>query len=182
VSTIFTAGVRTNGRVEGENRVNKCLTGPKKTFRQVFDALNERAEEQSKNDLISVRQYAGPYALQTAYTQMEQSVYYKTEVVQLPMGMRNWTTFNTFDNDEQYISTKWILRLVQKRGLKVKHLLKISHGSSKTASPHYIVVIDPYQHVCDCGMGLNLGIPCRHYFQALTATRGAGLLFHIGLV
>lgn len=56
VSKIFTAGVRTNGRVEGENRINKLIGGPKKTFLQLFDGLNERSEDQTTRDLIQVRQ------------------------------------------------------------------------------------------------------------------------------
>lgn len=31
-------------------------------------------------------------------------------------------------------------------------------------------------------MGTNLGIPCRHYFQALTVVKAKGLQFHVGLV
>ena len=42
ISTIFTAGIRTNGRVEAENRVNKAIGGPKKTLFQLFNALNDR--------------------------------------------------------------------------------------------------------------------------------------------
>jgi hypothetical protein len=56
ISVIFTAGIRTNGRVEAENRVTKALTGPKKTLFQVFNALNDRTLEQHKDDLIRVRE------------------------------------------------------------------------------------------------------------------------------
>lgn len=51
----FTAGVRTNARVEAENRVNKLLGGPKITMRQLFDRLNLRTEDQSQNNQIAVR-------------------------------------------------------------------------------------------------------------------------------
>jgi hypothetical protein len=56
VMTMFTAGTRTNGRVESENRVNKGLGGPKKNFKQFVEALNERSGEQTVNDMIEVRQ------------------------------------------------------------------------------------------------------------------------------
>jgi hypothetical protein len=46
--------VRTTGRVEGENRINKAIGGPKKSFLQLFDGLNERTEEQTTKDLIQV--------------------------------------------------------------------------------------------------------------------------------
>lgn len=41
VSSKFTAGIRTNGRIEVENRVNKQFGGPKSTCFQLFKALNE---------------------------------------------------------------------------------------------------------------------------------------------
>ena len=55
ISTIFTAGVRTNGRVEVENKVNKAIGGPKKTLFQLFRALNERTSIQSVAEMIRVR-------------------------------------------------------------------------------------------------------------------------------
>lgn len=56
ISNVFTADVRTTGRVEGENRINKAIGGPKKTFLQLFDGLNQRTEDQTAKDLIQVRQ------------------------------------------------------------------------------------------------------------------------------
>jgi hypothetical protein len=52
----FTCGVRTNGRVEGENRVNKLIGGPKKSAFQLFNGLNERTQGQSVQDMIRVRE------------------------------------------------------------------------------------------------------------------------------
>lgn len=51
----FTCGVRTNGRVESENRVNKTIGGPKKSLKQLFDGLNERTKGQATQELIRVR-------------------------------------------------------------------------------------------------------------------------------
>jgi hypothetical protein len=51
----FTCGVRTNGRVEGENRVNKLIGGPKKSAVQLFHGLNERTQGQGVQDMIRVR-------------------------------------------------------------------------------------------------------------------------------
>lgn len=55
VSNIFTAGVRTNGRVESENRVNKTFGGAKKTLKQLFDSLNERTDGQTVKEMTEVR-------------------------------------------------------------------------------------------------------------------------------
>lgn len=56
VSTKFTCGIRTNGRVEVENRVNKSLGGPKTTFLTLFNRLNARTDEQSQKHLVAIRQ------------------------------------------------------------------------------------------------------------------------------
>ena len=56
VSFKFTAGVRTNGRVEAENRVNKLIGGPKTGLKQLFDRLNERTDGQHVNEMIRVRE------------------------------------------------------------------------------------------------------------------------------
>lgn len=56
ISYLFTAGIRTNGRVETENRVTKALSGAKKTLFQVFTALNERTQQQAGADLIRTRE------------------------------------------------------------------------------------------------------------------------------
>ncbi|KAJ7440880.1 hypothetical protein FB451DRAFT_1442806, partial [Mycena latifolia] len=114
ISNIFTAGVRTTGRVEGENRINKMIGGPKKTILQLFNGLNERyllnshlfrrlmflqsSRRQHDSNLESLfcgplamlRAQAGPYALQTSYKQMRLSLFYETEVVQLPNEVSSW--------------------------------------------------------------------------------------------
>ncbi|KAJ7211728.1 hypothetical protein GGX14DRAFT_340214, partial [Mycena pura] len=98
------AGVRTTGRAEGENRVNKMIGGPKKTFLQLFEGLNQRSDEQAANNLIQssrrrhesnleslflrplklIRQYGGPFALQKCHEQMQQSLFYSTHPVIRP--------------------------------------------------------------------------------------------------
>lgn len=85
-----------------------------------------------------------------------------------------------FNNDKVYISTKWLLRLINGRGLNILYLLRIIHlGTNAT---HYLAILPDNRYVCDCCMGINLGIPCRHYFQALTSVKAKGLQFHVGLI
>lgn len=55
VSCRFTTGIRTNGRVECENQVNKILSGPKVPFVTLVDRLIERMGEQTTKHLISTR-------------------------------------------------------------------------------------------------------------------------------
>lgn len=54
VSSIFTAGVRTNGRCEVENRINKAIGGPKKSLFQLFNGLNDRTDGQTVQEMIQV--------------------------------------------------------------------------------------------------------------------------------
>lgn len=55
ISCRFTAGIRTNGRVESENRTNKILGGPKTSLVQLFENLNQRTREQVSKEQIAVR-------------------------------------------------------------------------------------------------------------------------------
>jgi hypothetical protein len=85
---------------------------------------------------------------------------------------------NAFTNDGAYISTRWLLRLISNRGHHVEHLLRIKHVG--TISTHFLAILPNGEYICDCCMGINLGVPCRHYFQVLL--KMPTLQFHIGLV
>ena len=85
---------------------------------------------------------------------------------------------NNFANNNAWISKKWLLWLIDGRGLKVKHLLQVNHLGTGTS--HHLAMLKDGCYICDCCMGLNLGIPCHHYFQILTKVQG--MKFHVGLV
>lgn len=85
---------------------------------------------------------------------------------------------NDFSNDKAYISTKWLLQLITGRGLRVTHLLKVKHLGTGTV--HIVALLSDSRYVCDCMMGINLGIPCRHFFRALIDAKS--LQFHIGMI
>ncbi|KAJ7731464.1 hypothetical protein DFH07DRAFT_713146, partial [Mycena maculata] len=201
ISYLFTAGIRTNGRVETENRVTKAVSGSKKTLFQVFTALNERTRQQTGADLIRsressrrqhpgqvesmftsilvhLREHVGPFALNVSFQQMESSVFYDADVLQLPEGTRTWHPMNDFSNDNAYIETRWLLRLVQNQGLVPIHLVKITHRN--TGAAHIVAILPDGRYVCDCCMGLNQGLVCRHYFAAWLKI--PGLPFHISLI
>lgn len=55
VSHKFTCGVRTNGRVEVENRITKAFGGPRKSLKDLFDGLNDRTDGQSLQETLRVR-------------------------------------------------------------------------------------------------------------------------------
>ncbi|KAJ6524880.1 hypothetical protein DFH09DRAFT_937053, partial [Mycena vulgaris] len=187
VSIIFTGGIRTNGRVEVENRITKVISGAKKNLFQVFTALNERTEEQNKAELVRslfkpildlLRENVGPFVLQTCFKQMELSMFYSARVLQLPEGIRDWEPRNTFINDNAYIGTRFLLRLVRERGLVPAHLIQIIH--TQTGATHIIALFNDGRYLCDCCMGSNLGVVCRHYFVAWVKV--PGLPFHISLI
>ncbi|KAJ7438871.1 hypothetical protein FB451DRAFT_1059965 [Mycena latifolia] len=178
ISVIFTAGIRTNGRVEVENRITKAISGPKKTLFQVFTALCDRTEEQQRDENIRVREHAAAFALKTCFKQMELSLYYDATALQLPDGVRNWRHMNDFQNDRAYIETRFLLRLIREQGVTPSHLLKVTH--TETGATHIIALLPDGRYICDCCMGTNLGLVCRHYFVAWTKI--PGLPFHISLI
>ena len=55
ISTKFTAGIWTTGRVESENRISKAAVTEKTSAKQLFDFLNTRTLQQSVQDLQHVR-------------------------------------------------------------------------------------------------------------------------------
>ena len=85
---------------------------------------------------------------------------------------------NNFENDDAYVSTRWLLQLITGRGLVIEHVLRIVHTA--TEKSHHIAILQDKRYICDCCMGLNLGLPCRHYFRAWTDVKG--LPFHVGLI
>ncbi|KAF8239477.1 hypothetical protein L208DRAFT_1236878, partial [Tricholoma matsutake] len=116
IMTKFTAGVRTNDCAEAENKTSKTLGNAKKTLLQVFDALNQRTLDQTDHELIQTREssrrqhntqleslfllplatlqkYVRPFALHTCHQQMQHSLFYCTEVVQLPPGVQKWASY-----------------------------------------------------------------------------------------
>ncbi|KAK0219568.1 hypothetical protein EDD85DRAFT_780463 [Armillaria nabsnona] len=110
IGTHFTAGVWTTGCVEVENWVSKEFGGPKTSLYELFLKLIKRSQGQDKKEatqshrcqldrpietifpgIISLAcKHLGPFALNTVYAQMELSMFYKTEVLQLPHGVTSW--------------------------------------------------------------------------------------------
>ncbi|KAJ7635604.1 hypothetical protein DFH06DRAFT_1003450, partial [Mycena polygramma] len=191
VGNMFTAGVRTTGRVESENSVNKVFGGPKVTLYQLFTALNERTEEQHKHSQIRLfhsildilRGFVGPFALNKCYDQMAKSLFYDAGLVQLPdgatmAGILDSGMFNTFENDSAYMSTRWLLRQMRDRGLVPTYLVRVKHKTSGTV--HIIAIFPDGRYLCDCCMGSNLGIVCCHFFLAWT--KMDGLPFHVSSI
>jgi hypothetical protein len=84
-----------------------------------------------------------------------------------------------FSNDEAHISTKWLLRLTSQQKLCVKNLIRVKRLGTGSGI-HYLAVLADGRVICDCCMGLNLGIPCRHFFHVFT--RVQGLTFGIGMI
>ncbi|KAJ7447816.1 hypothetical protein FB451DRAFT_1054258 [Mycena latifolia] len=192
VGNMFTAGVRTTGRAESENSVNKGLGGPKVSLFQAYTALNERTKTQDSSrrqhdtqleslfhDILAMlRDVVGPFALNKCYDQMAKSLFYEASLLQLPEGTRTWGMFNTFENDTAYMSTQWMLRQMQDRGLVPTYLVRVTHKTAGTI--HIIAIFPDGRYVCDCCMGTNLGIVCSHFFLAWT--KMDGLPFHVSLI
>ncbi|KAJ7716934.1 hypothetical protein B0H16DRAFT_1316145 [Mycena metata] len=174
-------------RVEVENRITEVFSVPKKSLFQVFTALNDRTKEQQRDENIRalfkpildlLRTHAGPFALQTCFKQMEFSMYYEAAVLQRPEGVRDWRARNDFANDNAYIGTRFLLRLVPEQGIVPSYLIKITH--TETGVVHIIALLPDGRYTCNCYMGNNLGVVCRHFFLAWVKI--PGLPFHISLI
>jgi hypothetical protein len=85
---------------------------------------------------------------------------------------------NTFSNDKAHVSVQWLIELVTKRGLSVRHLLFVKHES--TGAVHYVAVLSDGRYICDCCMPSNVGSPCRHYFRIRVDVQN--MPFHISLI
>ncbi|KAF9486725.1 hypothetical protein BDN71DRAFT_906285 [Pleurotus eryngii] len=223
VSSRFVVGIRTNGRCEVENRINKSFLGPKVSLKQLFDYFNDRSKGQTVQDMVRVRDssrrqhdnpiervfpgplrqlraYVGPFAVHTSFKEMSASVYYQISTLLLPDGVRTWLeyaihvtrevgfnwvdreemsgTMNMFQNDNAYISTQFLLRLITGHGYSVKHLFRVQRIA--THATHILAVLADGRYVCDCCMGMNLGVPCRHFWCAMTHVQSLG--FHVGVI
>ena len=83
-----------------------------------------------------------------------------------------------FSNDTLNISIKYLVELIQERGWVIDQLYKVTRYDSDTT--HYVAVLASGHTVCDCMMGINLGIPCRHFY-AVSYTTNA-VMFHLSMV
>ncbi|KIO19278.1 hypothetical protein M407DRAFT_82992 [Tulasnella calospora MUT 4182] len=157
-------GVHTNARVEAENRVNKLLGDPKITMCQLFDKLNSRTEDQYQNNQIAVQDYTGPFALHTAWHEMEESLNYSAELSKLPDNgkLHSYHLYGQHSSDSAYVSLPWLLHQLITLHLagSLKHLVKVVFSGSTTKSEHSVIILDDYRYLCDCCMGSNLGVPC----------------------
>ncbi|KAF9035138.1 hypothetical protein BJ165DRAFT_1355927, partial [Panaeolus papilionaceus] len=72
---------------------------------------------------------------------------------------------NHFTNDNAYISTKWLLRLILSGEQKVRNLYWVQCISTTTF--HILVILENGNYVCNCCMDSNAGIPCWHFFQVM---------------
>ncbi|KAJ7747698.1 hypothetical protein DFH07DRAFT_776006 [Mycena maculata] len=113
VGNIFTAGVRTSGRAESENSVNKVIGGLNISLYQLYLSLKECSNVQEVHSQIwaqdsskcqhdtelealfreilgLLRKFVGPYALNKCYAQMAKSLFYNVSLLQLPDGTRDW--------------------------------------------------------------------------------------------
>ena len=83
---------------------------------------------------------------------------------------------NTFNDDDKAVSIKHLLELLHLRQWPIRQLYRVSRYNSEVR--HYVVVLESSHIICDCMMGTNLGIPCRHIFAIFYTSP---VTFHISL-
>ncbi|KAG6825545.1 hypothetical protein H0H92_003318 [Tricholoma furcatifolium] len=131
ISTMFTAGVRTTGRVESENWVSKGLLSAKSSAMQVFDFANERISQQKTDETQRMRDH----------------------------------TINMFTNDNAYISTQWLLRLINNCGHRVEHLLRVTQIN--TSATHYVAILADGSYVLlkMPNLKFHIGLICAWWYK-----------------
>ncbi|KAF8319136.1 hypothetical protein DL93DRAFT_2054055 [Clavulina sp. PMI_390] len=204
VMSRFTAGVRTTGRVEGENRVNRDFGDSSTPIHVLFERLLERINTQDEQAKLRNRQHLRtvhpkgvdlvfeaplellrvhmePYAITQSYAQMERSNYYDAELIPLPSNYAHWLVDNfADDHDILRISTAHLIQLTTDFVGPVQSLYRITLAAANVTSVHFIALVDSGRFVCDCLMKENVGIPCRHYFLLLRKRQGE-VVFHLGM-
>jgi hypothetical protein len=73
---------------------------------------------------------------------------------------------------------KYLLDLLHQRNWVVQKLYKASKYSNPDVH-HYVFILASGYPVCDCMMGINLGIPCRHVYAVIYQT---DTMFHISIL
>lgn len=68
---------------------------------------------------------------------------------------------NRFVLDAPYIATPWLLHLARQRRLPIWQVFRVIFDRS-SSSLHLVVLLVDGRYLCDCCMGENLGVPCRH--------------------
>lgn len=61
--------------------------------------------------------------------------------------------------------------------MSIKHLFKITRYDGDVV--HYAAMLTSGHVICDCMMGVNLGIPCRHYWAMFY--QSSHVYFHLGM-
>jgi hypothetical protein len=85
---------------------------------------------------------------------------------------------NSFCEDMVHISVRHLLQVVAKQGWSCMSVFHVTQYATNVS--HYIAILDTGHPICDCMMGTNLGLPCRHFYSVLRASDS--ICFHLGLV
>ena len=85
---------------------------------------------------------------------------------------------NTFSEDTIHISLRHLLQVISKHGWTCTKVFNVTQYA--TDASHYLAILNTGHPICDCMMGTNLGLPCRHFYSILRATNST-VQFHLGL-
>ena len=77
-----------------------------------------------------------------------------------------------------HISAQYLLELIAERQWTCVEIFEVKHYA--TTLSHYVAILDTNHPVCDCMMGINLGIPCHHFYAVLRYSSSSAQ-FHLGL-
>lgn len=83
--------------------------------------------------------------------------------------------------DEEYIASDWLFLQIAQNRWNVRAVYRVVFTGLEGKAQHLVVLLEGDDaYICDCCLGTNLGVPCRHYFALLR--NSAHLRFHLALI
>ena len=127
-----------------------------------------------------IEQYLTPMIVKKLREEMNQSVYYMANRVEL----NNEIIEELKSVDNEPLDTEFpqitLNEMVQFIGLdNIREIWSISIGNSSKIK-HYVLLLQNLGYICSCLSIIQSGIVCRHYFQVMLTTKEAA--FHIKFI
>lgn len=88
------------------------------------------------------------------------------------------SVLNAHNEDGPHISLTYLYSLLENRSLRIEHLYAVTFPGQQS-SRHIVATLTDGRYVCDCAMGSNLGLVCRHFFAVMAKSNAK---FHIGFI
>ena len=126
-----------------------------------------------------------PISLLIQRAQMNQSLLYQANLISIDQVKDDeGNSNNILENPHDILEHSHDIPQIRLRDLlngisynDIIELWKVSYIGSKTAKPHYVIILEDLTMLCTCMFIVNQGMICRHQFRVLIQSDNA--IFHI---